>query len=80
MVYVDDSKIPFGRMLMSHMVADNVDELHAMADKIGLKRKWFQNKRIPHYDVCQSKKRLAIGHGAVQVTAVELVNITRGEK
>tara|TARA_B100000315_G_C14590513_1_gene595501 strand:+ start:2834 stop:2959 length:126 start_codon:yes stop_codon:yes gene_type:complete len=36
MVYVDKVKRKFKRMIMSHMVADTVDELHRMADKIGL--------------------------------------------
>jgi len=51
-------------MIMCHMLADTVDELHAMADKIGLKREWYQPKSIPHYDVCQAKRRLAIKNGA----------------
>lgn len=41
-VYVDDARIPFGRMLMFHMLADTSDELHAMADAIGVARRWCQ--------------------------------------
>lgn len=43
-------------MYMCHMLADTITELHTMADRIGIQRKWFQNKGIPHYDICQSKK------------------------
>jgi hypothetical protein len=43
MVYVDDMyKSPmgqFGRMKMSHMIADTTEELLQMADKIGVKKK-----------------------------------------
>jgi len=67
-VYVDDSFIPFGRMLMSHMMATDIDELHAMADKIGLNRKWFQDKRIPHYDVSKSLREKAINAGAKPIS------------
>ena len=50
----------------SHMWSDDLDELHAMADRIGLKRSWFQtgNIRFLHYDVVPSKRALALKHGA----------------
>jgi hypothetical protein len=66
-VYVDQAKNKFRRMLMSHMLADTPAELHAMAEKIGLRRSWFQNHGTPHYDVCQSKRELAIAAGAVVI-------------
>jgi hypothetical protein len=75
-VYVDSMNYHKGRMVMCHMIADSFDELHAMADAIGLERAWFQAGRIPHYDVSLSKKRLAIENGAIEVTAKELVNIS----
>lgn len=68
-VYVDDMhRYPageFGRMKMSHMVADTDEELHAMAARIGVARRWFQGD---HYDVSISKRALAIAAGAVPVT------------
>jgi len=79
-VYVDDMCREFGRMKMCHMVADSVDELHAMADKIGVQRKWFQNKGIPHYDICLSKISLALSCGAIKVSQRELVQIARKAK
>lgn len=66
-VYVDNMMVRYGRMLMSHMVADTVDELHAMADRIGLDRKWFQDRRVPHYDVSKAYRERAISLGAIPV-------------
>lgn len=76
-VYVDGAKNPLTQMLMSHMLADSEEELHQMAAAIGLKRAWFQNHGTPHYDLCQTKRQLAIQRGAVQVGRRELVVIIR---
>ena len=38
-VYIDNVNIPYGRMIMCHMMADTLEELHKMADTIGIKRK-----------------------------------------
>ena len=77
-VYVDDMKIPYGRMIMCHMIADTLPELHAMADSIGIRHKWFQNKpNHPHYDICMEKRALAVRIGAVEITAVQGVEILR---
>jgi len=75
-VYVDNINIPYGRMIMCHMMADTVEELHQMADKIGIQRRWFQNKKDhPHYDISKTKKALAFQNGAVEVTPQELVKL-----
>lgn len=62
-VYVDDMKAGYGRMVMCHM-ADTEDELHAMADLIGVDRKWYQ---YPHYDIALSKRTLAVANGAQEI-------------
>ncbi len=74
-LYVDNANLPYGRMLMCHMVTDSKDlnELHKMAERIGLKREWFQNHSIPHYDISLSKKGLAISYGAKEVSSKELI-------
>jgi len=51
----------------SHLLADTVDELHEMADKIGLKRSWFQSKSVPHYDLTVNMRRKAIKAGAKEI-------------
>lgn len=69
MVYVDDPIWPLGRMMMCHMMADTEEELHAMAERLGLRREWFQAKhgKTPHYDVSTGKRELAVAAGALEV-------------
>lgn len=75
MIFVDDMLMPatIGRLRCSqkwsHLFGDNLEELHLFAEKIGLQRSWFQqDKRLPHYDVVESKRTEAIKSGAVAVT------------
>jgi len=76
-VYVDNARNAYRRMLMCHMLADTPEELHAMADKIGVRRKWFQNHKTPHYDICQSKRGLALIHGAIEIDRHQTVEIIK---
>jgi hypothetical protein len=77
--YVDDAQIPaavgrLGPRLWSHLTADTVDELHAFAAKLGLKRHWYQERRTVdrcHYDVTEWQRDRAIKLGAVAETTVE---------
>ena len=66
-VYVDGERNSFGRMVMCHMWADTVAELHAMADAMGMRREWFQPLSFPHYDVSLSRRAVAVELGAIQV-------------
>lgn len=67
-VYVDQAVHRYGRMIMCHMLADTPDELFAMADQIGVDRKWFQIRAsAPHFDIAKSKRAMAIAAGAVEV-------------
>lgn len=69
-VYVDDMRARFGRLVMCHMIADTEAELHAMADKIGVARRWHQKPGTAqsHYDICLSKRALAVAAGAKETT------------
>lgn len=79
-VFVDDMyKYPmgqFGRMKMSHMVADTKEELFEMADKIGVARKWIQNENLGkdrvHFDVSISARKKAVENGAIELSLREL--------
>lgn len=78
-VYVDSvnirAEVPNGartvRGVWCHMTADTRDELDAMADRIGLRRSWIQHPGTwkEHYDLTQSRRRLAVAAGAVEVDA-----------
>lgn len=81
-VYVDKMQAIFGRMVMCHMVADTDEELHAMADKIGVSRKWHQKPGTPHshYDICKSKRAKAISLGAIEIDNKQLVEIIKTKR
>ena len=66
-VYVDGERNRFGRMIMCHMFADSLAELHDMAAAIGMDRDWFQPLSFPHYDVSLSRRAVAVSKGAVEV-------------
>jgi len=68
-VYVDAAVYRFGRMIMCHMIGDTPDELHAIADQIGVARRWFQQPpkaSFWHYDIAKSKRVLAVEAGAIE--------------
>lgn len=77
-VYVDDMRAPvkrgFRTYLLCHMVADTESELHQMADRIGVERRWHQHAGTPksHYDIAQTKRAEAIAWGALEVTQRQL--------
>ena len=81
-VYVDDMRAPFRRMIMCHMLADTDDELHAMAAKIGIARKWHQKAGTPqsHYDICLTKRALAVAAGAKEIDRYGLVAILKDKR
>jgi hypothetical protein len=75
-VYVDNARNEFSRMRMCHMWADTREELFAMADRIGVARRWFQRPAhiaLPgmhasweHFDIAQSKRAIAVAAGAIE--------------
>lgn len=81
-VYVDDMRAGLGRMVMCHMVADTTDELLAMADRIGVQRKWLQHAGTPkeHFDIALSKRALAVKAGAVEVNKSGLVEVLKRKR
>lgn len=79
-VYVDalrptpkSRKWPFAEG--AHMLADTLDELHAFAQKLGLKRAWFQPLSSPHYDLNGRRHARALQLGAVLIDRFQLVEL-----
>lgn len=81
-VYVDNMRAPYGRMKMCHMIADSTEELLAMADHIGVERKWLQKagRHDEHFDIALSKRKLAVEAGAVEVSMMDLGRIIRARR
>lgn len=97
-VYVDDvfipAKIKNWNTTWCHMTADTQEELHLFAEKIGLKKSYFQDpltkdsflpvkpgsiaSRFWHYDVTANKRQSALKKGALAVTAFEMLEIMKG--
>ncbi len=89
-VFVDElftavSRHPSGREAAAehghqwcHMWSDDLDALHAMAIRIGMRREWFQDKPgFPHYDLVPPLREKAIAMGAV---AHKLREYLRGKR
>ena len=69
-VYVDSAIHALRGRLMCHMFSPDLAELHAMAGRIGMQRRWFQDPLTmavswPHYDIDQAHRCLAISLGAI---------------
>ena len=78
-VFVDNLRMmPFHRpgrwSKCCHMVASSVDELHSMAERLGVKKKWcHEGGKMPHYDLTRNKRSMAIKLGACEVDLCERV-------
>lgn len=66
--------IRFWHQRCGHLVSDtSLDELHEFAESLGLRREWFQQKSIPHYDLTGYVYDLAVARGAIVVSSREIV-------
>lgn len=75
-VYVDEIRmwpttIRCFREGSCHLMADTLDELHAFACQLGLRRGWYQETTAAHYDLTPARRAKAITLGAVFVPAKE---------
>jgi hypothetical protein len=78
MLYVDPAIHKWKGSLWCHLTADSLEELHNFAiNSLGLKREWFQDKAIPHYDVIESKRKIAIEKGAIAISLKEMCDRRR---
>ncbi len=80
-IYVDNERIPWRGKLWCHLVADSLDELHAFAASLGLKRAWFQGKAsYPHYDVTTGVRERALEIGAIAAGKTQMLASARNMK
>lgn len=64
-----------------HLYADSLDELHAFAAGLELKRQWFQDKAgFPHYDLTVGKRSMAVKRGAQEKDRYHAVNFSRAQR
>ena len=74
-VLVDEARWPWRGRRWAHLVSDSdYDELHELAQSIGLRRIGFQGD---HYDVDETDRARALAAGAVPVNSRELVRRLR---
>lgn len=81
MIYVDPL-MNHGWILRGHAVQNchlftdsDLDGLHLIAARAGLKRRWFQNEKIPHYDLVQSRRDAAVAEGAIEVSIAQAAHL-----
>lgn len=68
-VYVDDAVTLWRGWRWAHLMADTLDELHAMAERLGVPRRAFQDKRSgAHYDLTEELREQALRLGAVAIS------------
>jgi len=81
-VYVDAPLWRYGRMKTCHLMADTEEELLEMVDRIGVARKHHQHPGTArsHFDICLSKRRLALWFGAKEADSKELVLLMRRKR
>lgn len=81
-VYVDNQQANLGRMVMCHMIADTPEELLSMADRIGVDRRWIQKAGTyqEHFDICLTKRKLAVRAGAIEISQKDLGRKILGRK
>ncbi len=77
-VYVDNAMIPFHGLHMNHMLADSLEELLAMATRLGIDHKWLQygGTHREHFDISAERRALALAFGAQAITYRESGRIT----
>lgn len=68
-VYVDDAVTLWRGQRWAHLMADTLDELHAMAAALGIPRRAFQNRTSgAHYDVPSPLREEAVRLGAIPIS------------
>jgi hypothetical protein len=68
-VYVDDAVHLWRGRRWAHLLADDLGDLHVFAERLGLPRRAFQDKRSgAHYDIDAALRERALALGAVAIS------------
>ncbi len=79
-VYVDEAIWAWAGRRWCHLLADDVDELHRFAARLGLHRISYQGPpktASPHYDLTSFERRRAIAYGAIASDRTAIVLLAR---
>lgn len=79
-VYVDAAIWKWKGLKWCHMLADDIDELHRFAHRIGVKKTSYQGPprtATPHYDLTGYERRLALRAGAIACSRQEIIAVAR---
>jgi hypothetical protein len=71
-VYVDNAVFQWRGRRWAHLLADDLDELHTFATRLGIPRRAFQDKRSgAHYDIDTALREVALRLGAIPVSRLQ---------
>ena len=79
-VYVDEAIWNWCGLKWCHFMADDTDELHRFAQRLGLGRNSYQGPpktRAPHYDITSFERVRAIALGAKPCSRAEIIAVFR---
>jgi hypothetical protein len=79
-IYVDAAVWHWQGLKWAHLLADDADELHRFAARLGIHRASYQGPprtSVPHYDVTPYERQRAIALGAIACSREEIVAILR---
>ncbi len=79
-VYVDDAIWTWQGRKWCHLLADDIDELHRFAARLGLHRTSYQGpprSSTPHYDLTAYERRRARALGATRCDRAAIVAVAR---
>ena len=77
-VYVDAAIWSWCGLKWCHLLADDTDELHRFAARLGIKRSSFQcapKATTPHYDLTAYERSRAVALGALACSREEIVAV-----
>jgi hypothetical protein len=78
--YVDDAIWKWQGLKWCHLLADDIDELHRFAARLGIFRTSYQGPpktSAPHYDLTSFERARAIALGAKPCSRAEIVAVFR---